>query len=716
MFEQSSRSLTLLSYSAGATTALLLCTLGFQQWDTARWEARQRVEQQESTFRSNLVAAYLTSLRDVETGQRGYLVTADPAFLQPLQKALETLPKQGASIEKTFAGSGNAPALARQLVLVGTARTARAMRSVSLVGEGKSGEARALVAEGTGKRLMDRARALAGQINDKETSSARARQDAALSERAERQRNIYFLEIATLISLAFLVYALAKLLGNLRRTSRTLRDSAARQSAIFEGATDSMMMLDANGIIESANSATEKLFGFASDELVGQSNLKLFKTPPTQEVSQAYLARLANGEERDQKQIFEGCRKDRTSIEAEVVTTPIKLEDGLHFLAVLRDATERRQIERMKSEFVATVSHELRTPLTSIAGSLGLILGGAAGEISEKSSRLVQIAKNNCDRLIRLINDMLDIEKIESGQAQLSILPIDVGAAVAQAMASIEGLAREHQIRIDVSHVRPDLQVLADADRLTQILTNLVSNAVKFSPAGSEVRVAAEPTKDREVVFSVADDGPGISDEFRQRIFQKFAQADSTDSRLKGGTGLGLSIVKELVERMDGKVDFTSDPGSGTTFTFTLPLSSGAHWAGLSAASLGRMEQDDSFQILHVDDDADTLRLVASAFEGRASVHSSPSFQEAKAALERYDFDALVLDISMPDGDGLELINLAKTREGSETPVVLYTALDAAPGAQSPVFARLTKTKDGLDTLVETVEAAAKRGKSTGHA
>ena len=118
MFEQSSRSLTLLSYSAGATTALLLGTLGFQQWDTARWEARQRVEQQESTSRSNLVAAYLTSLRDVETGQRGYLVTADPTFLQPLQKALDTLPKQASGIEKTFAGSGDAPALARQLVLV----------------------------------------------------------------------------------------------------------------------------------------------------------------------------------------------------------------------------------------------------------------------------------------------------------------------------------------------------------------------------------------------------------------------------------------------------------------------------------------------------------------------------------------------------------------------------------------------------------------------
>lgn len=711
MHEPFSRRLTILSYTAGVTTAFLLCILGFQQWDIARWEASHQLEQQRSTTRATLIANYLSSLRDIETGQRGYLVTGERAFLQPLERALATLPAQTAAIEKSYNEPGPGKTLAHELLKVGAARIQRAMITVKLTEEGKPAEGRAVVIEGTGKRLMDRARGLAADLGRLELTSSRRREADGRAQRADRQRKIYLTEVATLLSLAALVLALTKLLENLRRNSVTLRDSAARQAAIFDGASDAMMMLDSTGRIESANTATEQLFGYRREELIGRSNLHLFANPPSQEVSQAYLARLANGDSKVNKQDFDGRRSDGRTIAAEVVTTPIELADGLHYLAVARDATERRQIERMKNEFVATVSHELRTPLTSIAGSLGLILGGLTGDLSEKSARLVQIAKNNCDRLIRLINDMLDIEKIESGKSQLNLEAIDVQEAIEQAIGSVDGLASAHQIKIEVSQVRGGLSVMADADRLTQILTNLVSNAVKFSPAGSAVRIGAEISQDSFVEFSVRDEGPGISEEFQHRIFQKFAQADSTDSRSKGGTGLGLSIVKELVVGMGGEVSFSSSP-KGTTFTFTLPRSEHSKSSEEMVSSLGRMEEDASLQVLHVDDDADTLRLVASALEGRAVVHSCPSSQEAKAALDRYEFDALVLDLAMPDGDGLELIEFAGGHQGIPVPIVLYTALDAEPGAPIPVFARLTKTKDSLHKLVETVEAAAEQGRA----
>jgi signal transduction histidine kinase len=242
-------------------------------------------------------------------------------------------------------------------------------------------------------------------------------------------------------------------------------------------------------------------------------------------------------------------------------------------LRALRYATERKRLERLKDEFVSTVSHELRTPLTSITGSLGLLTASAAGKLYGPAARLLAIAHSNSQRLVRLVNDILDIEKLGSGHAVFDFRRVEVRSLVEQTIESIRGFAEGHSVKIRFEATAAVEDVRADTDRLAQVVTNLLSNAIKFSLPDGEVvvTVAKEKGIDR-VRISVRDHGPGISADFRPRIFERFAQADATNARRKGGTGLGLSIVKQIVDRLGGEVGFGDAPGGGTIFYVELPV------------------------------------------------------------------------------------------------------------------------------------------------
>jgi signal transduction histidine kinase len=239
-------------------------------------------------------------------------------------------------------------------------------------------------------------------------------------------------------------------------------------------------------------------------------------------------------------------------------------------LRALRYATERKRLERLKDEFVSTVSHELRTPLTSISASLGLLAGNVAGILPEPARRLLGIAHTNSQRLVRLVNDILDIEKLESGHVVFDLRRIDVGSLVERTIDANRGFAEDHNVRIRFEGSSTVAEVRADADRLAQVITNLLSNAVKFSPADNEVVVTVGHASDF-VRISVRDHGPGIHPGFESRIFERFAQADATNTRRKGGTGLGLSIVKQIVDRLGGEVGFIDAAGGGTIFHVDLP-------------------------------------------------------------------------------------------------------------------------------------------------
>jgi signal transduction histidine kinase len=271
-------------------------------------------------------------------------------------------------------------------------------------------------------------------------------------------------------------------------------------------------------------------------------------------------------------------------------------------LRALRYATERKRLERLKDEFVSTVSHELRTPLTSISGSLGLLMGKAAGILPEPARRLLEIAHTNSQRLVRLINDILDIEKLESGCVIFNLRRIEVRSLVEKTVEAMKGFAEGHAVRIRIEDSGTVADVRADADRLAQVVTNLLSNAVKFSPPDNEVVVTIEKPADI-VRISVRDRGPGIPADFKSRIFERFAQAEATNARRQGGTGLGLSIVKQIVDRLGGEVGFVDATGCGTIFHVELPV-----WNGKADR-----ERDERIETTLSDSDASLVTLAEAA-------------------------------------------------------------------------------------------------------
>ena len=235
------------------------------------------------------------------------------------------------------------------------------------------------------------------------------------------------------------------------------------------------------------------------------------------------------------------------------------------------DITERKRVELLKSQFISTVSHELRTPLTSIRGVLGLVCSGKLGDIPEQAMSMMQIALRNSEHLTELVNDLLDMERLSSGEICFDLQQQPLWPLLADSVAASQAYAAQHQVSLQLLPGDPTVQVKVDGQRLRQVMNNLLSNAAKFSPAGSEVTITLTCEGDR-VRVAVADQGPGVPPAFRSRIFQRFAQADASDTRQKGGSGLGLSISRELIERMGGEIGYHSPPGEGATFYFVLPL------------------------------------------------------------------------------------------------------------------------------------------------
>lgn len=362
-----------------------------------------------------------------------------------------------------------------------------------------------------------------------------------------------------------------ELQAQIERVRRT-EAARARLVSILQETTDFVAIYDTGLRVQFLNRAGRELLGLGADVDVGGRTLADFHPEP--------VAERLLGDALPQAVIEGSWVGDSLLLRADGAELPVSQMVLAHkdasgavefYSTVGRDIRVYKEVDRLKSEFVSIVSHELRTPLTAIRGALGLLEGGVVGELSPVMAEMVSMARSNSERLIRLINDMLDLDKIESGQMELRPAWFSPADVVREIELELGASLREARLSL-VSDVAPDLRLHADRDRVAQVLVNLIGNAAKFSPAGSVIRVrGALAPGGGAARFEVQDSGPGIGKDQIPLLFRKFSQLDASDRRAKGGTGLGLAICKAIVEQHGGSIGVESDVGQGATFHFELP-------------------------------------------------------------------------------------------------------------------------------------------------
>jgi PAS domain S-box-containing protein len=450
-----------------------------------------------------------------------------------------------------------------------------------------------------------------------------------------------------------------------------LRRAEEKFHLAIEAAPTGMLLMDMDGRVVMVNAQIENLFGYARAELLGRHIEMLvperFRVHDLEHRKECFKApnAWAMGAGGD----LYGLRKDGTEVPVEIGLNPLHTSDGELILSSIVDLSQRREIDRLRNDFVSTVSHELRTPLTSINGSLGLLQSGVMGALSDKATAMVGIAYKNSERLVRIINDILDIGKLEAGQLTLQLVSVPLSELLRQSVEINAAYAEKYQVRFLLDGGSADDRVLADPDRLMQVITNLLSNAAKFSPPGADVNIRTLPGSST-VRVEVEDSGAGIPEAFRPQVFEKFAQADASPTRRFEGTGLGLSIARKLVEAMDGTIGFSTVVGRGTIFYIELPrtdaesivlreraLSETATHRALLAGADSSPAKAVLPRVLFVEDDDDLISVIGATLTGRVQIIPAHDLRKAERLLREERFDLVVLDQTLPDGNGLTLVD-----------------------------------------------------------
>ena len=466
-----------------------------------------------------------------------------------------------------------------------------------------------------------------------------------------------------------------------RQQELALKASEETFRAAVENAPNGMALIDLRGKLFKVNPALCMLLGYNANELTNMP-LRSIPHPDDADFDAESVRKLYLGQIDVYRAEMRLMHKTERIVHVLLSMSLIRHHDGSakYYVAQALDITERVQMDRIKSEFISIVSHELRTPLTSIRGSLGLLTGKIFKGVPETAQKLIDIAYKNCERLILLINDILDIDKIASGKMRFDMRPETLAPLLEEAAVSIRGYAEEHGVHVLLDGSVPDLMLNVDRDRFIQVLNNLLSNAAKFSPKDGVIELRAKVGEGR-VRILVSDHGPGIPPEFQDRLFNKFFQADASSTREKGGTGLGLHISRQIIEHMGGQIGFNTKVGEGTTMWVELPL--------LMAQSVIPAPEETipaelGPRVLVCEDDDRVAWLIQKMLtkEGFAAdvVHSIP---EARRQLKAADYVAMTLDLVLPTGNGMDFAReLNGDPQTSQVPIIIVSGTERADGLE----------------------------------
>ncbi|MCC5827790.1 response regulator, partial [Alkalimonas sp.] len=644
--------------------------------------------------------------------------------------------------------------------------------------------------------------------------------DLMLAQKIQNRRLWLLWFIACLFSLALIVFLALRLqkatAHSIKNQQLQLQWSEQRLSALFTlSPLPILLNRMADGAFIESNLAMERLVGYTQQELAVLSYWDLTPESYANDEQQQLESLTSKGRYGPYRKEYR--HKDGHLIPIELNGVLFENPAGEQMIwTIVQDLTERNQLDKMKDEFISTVSHELRTPLTSIAGSLSLVLAGAAGELTDKSKKMLDIAQRNCKRLTSLVNDLLDMEKLVAGKVTFQPQCIELVELLQEAVEQNMPYAQSNQSQLRLEDVG-EIQVLADPARVQQVLTNLLSNAVKFSPAGSVVRITTQP-KQSFVRITIIDEGPGLTAREISGLFQRFSQLSNGTTKQHSGTGLGLAICREIVQQSGGRIGVDSQPGQGACFWFELPLIEPVSAMGSSkrilileddadiACTLQAMLQQQGFdsdwaanlhsawqllarntyclvtldlrlnnehgsdfflrlrdnqatqtmpvlvisafldkgklqlgaianaidwlekpidpdtlaarihallesyswqsdaRLLHVEDDDDVAAIVQMHLEPRCRYYRAASLNQARALLHQHRFDALLLDIGLPDGEGWGLLSDIHKLQG-DIPVMVFSAQECSTQQQSQVSMTFAKSRIEPAELAERIKA-----------
>jgi PAS domain S-box-containing protein len=474
------------------------------------------------------------------------------------------------------------------------------------------------------------------------------------------------------------------------RTQSALHNSQALFSGIVEIADDAIISIDRNQTITLFNQGAERIFGYRADEVIGQP-LDLLIPSRYIENHHDYIISFGQSDNTrrrmgDRREIY-GCRKEGSEFPAEASISKLTMGDEIVYTVYLQDVSRRKQVEKMKDEFVSVVSHELRTPLTSIYGSLGMLSCGLIKPESDQGKRLLEIATESTERLVRLINDILDIERIESGKVKMEKQICYLTDLISEAVNIIQPLADKADVTLSVNNL--SINLFVDPDRIIQSLTNLLSNAIKFSKPGDTVWLSVEEDNNKDnninhkILFTIKDTGRGIPADKLDTVFERFQQVDSSDSRNHDGTGLGLAICKSIIQQHGGEIWVESILGEGSTFYFTLPL------------NLPLYQKDnppDNFYIPYsplimiCDDESQTRGELKALLEQKNyRVITAASGEEAITLALSEHPNAILLDLAMPGLDGWQVMAVLKEHpETHKIPIIICSIFTPEDVCQPP--------------------------------